>query len=189
MRTSSTAHHIDLVHTGDLIHFYSDGAERRRGLAALGAPCTEAGVVLAALRADIPFFSQHLRDSGFTIMNVNLVEVTADWRRGISHLLDACLHSQQAHRRVTLLADFGGEVHFGQVFELESLLRSATREWSLHCITQYDASRSSEPIDVDALSRFGVVLFGSYYQNALPRRNDRSRESAQEQETVDVTGD
>ncbi len=189
MRTSSNPQQVDFAEIGNLINFYSDPAERHRGIAALGQPRAENGVVLAAPRADIPFLSQELRGAGLAIMNVNLVEITADWRRGISHLLDACLHAQQEHRYVTLLADFGGEVHFGQVFELESLLRSATREWSLRCITQYDAGRFSEPIDVDALSRFGVVLFGSYYQGALPRRQDRARESAQEQETVDATGD
>lgn len=191
MRTSSNPHHFDLAGAGDLMNFYSGPGERRRGIAALGTPKGEAGVVVAAPRADIPFFSQELRDSGISIMSVNLVEITADWRRCISHLLDACLHSQQSHRCVALLADFGGEVHYGQIFELESLLRSATREWRLRCITQYDASRFSEPIDLDSLSRFGVVLFGSYYQgSALPRHSDRSGESAEEGETADAsTGD
>ena len=191
MRTSSDPQHLDLASAGDLIHFYSNPLERRRGIGALGAAKSEAGVVLAVPRADIPFFSQGLRESGLAIMRVNLVEVTPDWRRGISHLLDACLHSQQAHLGVTLLADFGGEVHYGQIFELESLLRSATQEWNLRCITQYDASRFSEPIDVDALSRFGVVLFGSYYQGrALPRGRDRSSDVAREEENADAsTGD
>jgi len=189
MRTSSNPQHpLDLAHAGDLLNFYSDPAQRHRGIAALGEPKSETGVVLAVPRADIPYFSQGLRESGLAIMRVNLVEITPDWRRGISHLLDACLHSQQGHRNVVLLADFGGEVHFGQIFELESLLRSATREWGLRCITQYDASRFSEPIDVDALARFGVVLFGSYYQDGTPaRRNQRSQDASLEEETADAT--
>ena len=189
-----TAHNsldpLDLSHAGDLVNFYSDPAQRHRGISALGIPKAGSGVVVAAPRADIPFFSQGLRDSGFPIMSVNLVEIGADWRRDISRLLDACLHSQQRHRSVVLLADFGGEVHYGQIYELESLLRSATREWDVRCITQYDAARFSEPIDVEALSRFGVVLFGSYYQDGtLARRSQRSQDASREQETADATGD
>ena len=190
MRTTDKPHQLDLAHAGDVINFYSGPGERQRGIAALGPPKPEAGVVLSVPRTDIPFFSQGLRDSGLAIVNVTLVEITPDWRRGISHLLDACLHSQQTHRNVVLLADFGGEVHYGQIFELESLLRSATREWGVRCISQYDARRFSEPIDVDALSRFGVVLFGSYYQDGtLARRNQRSHDEVREEETADATGD
>jgi hypothetical protein len=177
---------INLAEAGELINFYSEPGERRRGVAALGP--AEAGIVLAVPRADIPLFSKELQESGRAVMSVSLVEITSDWRRSMSHVLDACLHSQQTHRSVTLLTDFAGEVHYGQIFELESLLRSATREWAVRCITQYDASRFTEPIDVDALSRFGAVLFGNYYQGiALARRNHRSLVSSPEKETADAS--
>ena len=192
MRTNSpTSSHrsLDLVHAGDVINFYSDTAQRRRGLTALDLPHSACGLVLAAARSDIGFFSNELRDAGVSILNINLVEMTPDWRRGISHLLDACLHTQQTHRCVHLLADFGGQVHCGQIFELESLLRSATSEWKMRCVTQYDARQFSDAIDVDALSRFGVVLFGHYYQDgALPGRRQH-HETAVSEETADISAD
>jgi hypothetical protein len=100
-------------------------------------------------------------------------------------MLDACLHTQQSHRSVQLLADFAGQVHAGAVPQLESLLRSATREWNVRCVTQYDARQFSEAIDVDALGRFGLVLFGNYYHNGrLPRRDDANRDEVCSEETA-----
>lgn len=172
---------LDLGDSRDLINFYSDPSQRLRGITALDPSISPAGLVLAAPRHDMEMFSNELRSSSAPITGITLVEVTPDWHRAIAQILDACLHSQQRHHYARLLADFGGEVHYGAIFQLESLLRSATREWNVRCITQYDARRFSEAIDVDALSRFGTVLFGDYYRSAdEPRRDSRNQRSAEE---------
>ena len=194
MRSSSlpiSRRPLDLASSGDVINFYSDPQHRRRGLTALNLPKSPAGLVLAAARTDIGYFSQELRLAGVSIFDVNLVEVTPDWHRCIAHMLDACLHTQQSHRSVQLLADFAGNVHAGAIPQLESLLRSATREWNLRCVTQYDARQSSEAIDVDALSRFGLVLFGDYYHRGiLPSRFNSKRADVRDEETARFsTGD
>ena len=179
---------LDLAGSGDLINFYSARRHRQRGLDALNLPNPSDRLILAAPRADVGYFSQELRQAGASILDVNLVEVTPDWHRCIAHMLDACLHAQQTHRSVHLLADFAGEVRAAAILQLESLLRSATREWKVRCITQYDARQFSDAIDVEALSRFGVVLFGDYYQRGgETRRSDRNDVG---EETMDVaTGD
>jgi hypothetical protein len=171
---------LDLADSRDLINFYSNPQQRRRGIAALNIPMTPAGLVLAAPRADLGFFSQELRDGGVSVLDLNVVEITPDWHRCIARMLDACLHAQQRHAAVRLLADFGGDVHYGAIFQLESLLRSASREWKLRCFTQYDARAFSEAIDVDALSRFGTVLFGDYYRNQDGPARERRENNADE---------
>src|ERR1051326_8414536 len=164
---------LNLADSGALINFYSDAAHRRRGIDALKLQKSSTGLVLATARTDVGYFSQELQLAGASILDVNLVEVTPDWHRCIAHMLDACLHTQQSHRSVQLLADFGGQVHAGAILQLESLLRSATREWKVRCVTQYDARQFSEAIDVDALSRFGLVLLGDYYRSGiLPNYQD-----------------
>ena len=172
---------LDLADSRDLINFYSDPSQRRRGVTALDLCKVPTGLVLAAPRPDIGFFSGELRCAGVPIAGIHFVEVTPDWHRVITQVLDACLHLQQKYRAARLLADFGGEVHYGAIYQLESLLRSATREWGVRCTTQYDARKFSEAIDVDALSRLGTVLFGHYYRIAdEPRRDSRREKSADE---------
>lgn len=180
---------LDRAGSGNLIHFYSNPWQRRRGITALNLPKSRAGLVLAAPRSDIGSFSEQLRLAGVSVLDVNVVEVTPDWHRCIARILDACLHTQQTRLAVHLLADFGDKVHVGAIFQLESLLRSATREWKVRCITQYDARQFSEAIDVEPLSRFGTVLFGHYYRNASrPGRQDSARQDVRE-ETADATAD
>jgi hypothetical protein len=179
---------FDLAGSTDVINFYSAPAQRRRAIAALGLPHSRAGLVLAAPRSDISFFSEELRLAGVPIIDVNLVEVTPDWHRAVGLILDACLHAQQRHRTVHLLADFGGNVHYGAIFQLESLLRSATREWNVRCITQYDARQFSEAIDVEALSRLATVLFGDYYRKQVQPRRDSSHDQ-HDSETANISGD
>jgi hypothetical protein len=182
---------LDLANSGDLINFYSDPQHRRRGLTALNLPKSSGGLVLATARTDVGYFSQELGLAGVSILDVNLVEVTPDWHRCIAHMLDACLHTQHSHRSVQLLADFAGHVHAGAIVQLESLLRSATREWKVRCVTQYDARQFSEAIDVDALGRFGPVLFGDYYHSGFQRSyGDSKRDEVRDEETVRFsTGD
>lgn len=176
---------LDLANYGDLLNFYAEPAHRRRGIAALNLPKSSAGLVLATPRTDVGYFSQELRLAGVSILDINLVEVTPDWHRCIAHMLDACLHTQQSHRSVQLLADFAGQVHAGAIPQLESLLRSATREWNVRCVTQYDARQFSEAIDVDALGRFGLVLFGNYYHSGRLRRpGDANRDEVHSEETA-----
>ena len=184
MRSNSlpiTRRPLELAGSRDLINFYSDVSQRHRGITALDLSKSLAGLVLAAPRHDIEFFSDELRAAAVPRTAISIVEVTADWHRAIARILDACLHSQHRHRGTHLLADFGGEVHYGAIYQLESLLRSATREWNVRCITQYDARSFSEAIDVEALRRFGTVLFGHYYRSAeQPRRDSRPEKNADE---------
>jgi hypothetical protein len=177
----------DLAPSGDLINFYSDPHQRHRGIAALNLPSAHHGLVVAAPRTDIGYLSEELRQAGVSIFNVDLVEVTPDWHRCIAHMLDACLHAQQKHAGIQLFADFAGHVHAPAIFQLESLLRSATREWKVRCVTQYDARRFSDAIDVDALSQFGVVLVGDYYQRGNSFRGRRDFARISEDETVDLS--
>lgn len=180
---------LDPAGSGDLINFYTEPSHRRRGIAALDLPNPSAGLVLAAPRADLGCFSQELRQAGVSILDVNLVEVTPDWHRCIARMLDACLHGQQTHRSVCLLADFAGQVHAGAILQLESLLRSATREWKVRCITQYDARQISDAIDVEALGRFGMVLFGDYYQKPSSTARRETCEKRSEETSSLSSGD
>lgn len=182
---------LDLANSGDLINFYSHPGQRHRGLAALDPLKSRAALILAAPRSDIGYFSEELRLAGLSMVDVGLVEVTPDWHRCLARMLDACLHSQQWHRAVHLLADFAGQVHAGAIFQLESLLRSATREWNVRCVTQHDARQFSEAIDVESLRRFGTVLFGHYYRAGIPpARQSSARDDVRDEQTADAsTGD
>ncbi len=171
---------LDLGRTDQVINFYYSDEERRRTLLALAPLPPGEGLVLATPRQELGFFSEPMRKRGIPIVDINLVEITTDWRRAISNMLDAMLHSLQSHRSVRLLADFDGSVHLPAIYELEALLRAASRDWRVPCVTQYDARIFTEAIDVPTLRRHAVVLIGSFYDRTVETSRNSSTEEAED---------
>lgn len=166
MSTSEGLRRLPL-HPGDhTIHFYFSPEQRLRFLPLLAEHRPGTRLVIAAPRQDFELLSECLRQEHVHSMNLTHVEVSPDWRRSLSTILDAVLlELQRGTQHVLLLADFDRVVPPWAAYRMESLLASELRGKRVSFITQYSAGNFREPLDVDHLRRFGLVVVADFYSH------------------------
>ena len=90
------------------------------------------------------------------------------------------LELQRGTRRVLLLVDFDRVLPPYAAYELESRLASELRGNRVSFITQYCAADYRDPLDVDLLRPFGLVVVADFYSHRSWRFAASDDEATQE---------
>lgn len=147
------------------IHFYFGDEQRRRFLSLLtGENPRHSGLVLACKHDEASAFAEHFsRRHSVRGPTLTRVEITHDWHRNAARTVEATHHAVRDYGSARVLADFGAAVPQSAIHELESLLTTGLSGLDVSSVSQYDGTAMNHAIPIDALARFGQVVFSDFY--------------------------